>query len=151
MATDDQILAIAGPEIELEEGCELAAYWDKIGKVWTIGYGATGAGIASGVTWTIAHAKADLAARLPALLKDLDARIGWWRSLDAPRAAVLVSMAYNMGAHELTQGWPHFMAACRAGDWAAAKYAMLNPPTWLNEVKTRATTLADQMLTGVVA
>jgi lysozyme len=49
---------------EADRGCPLLAYWDGIGKVWTIGYGATGESITHGTRWTQEQADADLAFRL---------------------------------------------------------------------------------------
>lgn len=40
------------------------AYWDDIGKVWTIGYGATGPHITEGTVWTQQQAQDDLQNRM---------------------------------------------------------------------------------------
>lgn len=40
------------------EGCELTAYWDSIGGVWTIGYGHTGSDVYEGLTITQEQANA---------------------------------------------------------------------------------------------
>jgi lysozyme len=34
------------------ESCSLTAYWDAIGKVWTIGWGHTGKDVYEGLVWT---------------------------------------------------------------------------------------------------
>lgn len=34
------------------EGCEHKAYWDKLGNVWTIGWGHTGPEVKDGLVWT---------------------------------------------------------------------------------------------------
>jgi GH24 family phage-related lysozyme (muramidase) len=158
MASNADILAIAIPEIEREEGCAevrpdgVHAYPDPIHgwDVPTIGFGSTGPNIGRETVWTMDQCKGAIATRLPLMLLYFDTEITWWRAMDAARAAVLVSMGYNLG-QGFVHTWPHLMAACREQDWPAAHEAMLMPPTWLNEVHSRATMLAEQMQTGVVA
>lgn len=157
MATDADILALATPEIEHMESCaqirtdgKIIAYPDPI-RGWnlpTIGFGSTGPHVTRDTVWTMDECKADLAKRIPPMLAYFDAGIPWWRSLNAARAAVFVSMGYNMG-EGFIHSWPHFLACCHAGLWTEAHDALLNPPKWLNQVKSRATTSARQILLGV--
>lgn len=46
------------------EGKRNVSYWDKLGKVWTIGYGATGPGIGPNLTWTDEQCVYDLQNKL---------------------------------------------------------------------------------------
>jgi len=46
--------------VEEVEQCRLVAYWDAIGKVWTIGWGHTGAHVQEGLVWTQEQADAVL-------------------------------------------------------------------------------------------
>lgn len=78
------------------EGCELEAYPDPGtgGDPWTIGWGATGAGIAKGVRWTQAQADArlaeDVAKFMSAVIKAAPV------ATDNQRGA-MTSLAYNIG------------------------------------------------------
>lgn len=78
------------------EGCELAAYPDPgtNGDPWTIGWGATGPGIAKGVRWTQAQADArlaeDVARFMAAVVKAAPV------ATDNQRGA-MTSLAYNIG------------------------------------------------------
>jgi lysozyme len=84
------------------EGCKLAAYPDPGtgGSPWTIGWGATGAGIRKGVVWTQAQADARLAMDLAKIAAEVSAIIG-----TAPTTAnqfdALVCFAYNLGSARL--------------------------------------------------
>jgi lysozyme len=42
--------------IDSFESCKLAAYWDALGKRWTIGWGHTGKDVYEGLVWTQAQA-----------------------------------------------------------------------------------------------
>lgn len=101
------------------EGCRLAAYPDPGtgGDPWTIGWGATGPGIARGVVWTQAQADArlerDLAKYSAEVIKALGSAID--RTSQAQFDA-LVSFHYNTGAiARATLTGKH-----KAGDFAAA-------------------------------
>jgi len=48
------------------EQCRLVAYWDALGKVWTIGWGTTGPDIVEGLVWTQEQADSALATRYAA-------------------------------------------------------------------------------------
>jgi lysozyme len=78
------------------EGCKLAAYWDASGKVWTIGYGATGQGIVQETTWTQAQADQDLANRLAVLYPEVIKSSPILANYDNKAAAIL-DFVYNGG------------------------------------------------------
>lgn len=80
------------------EGLRLEAYQD-IGKIWTVGYGATGEGIHSGTVWTEAQAEADLEQRLDTLGAELAELLTV--SAEPHQLAALLSFAYNVGIHAL--------------------------------------------------
>jgi lysozyme len=77
------------------EGCKLHAYQD-LGHVWTIGYGATGEGVAKGTVWTQDDAD-------ERFLKDLESREQSLTKLigDTPTEPcefdAMLSLAYNIG------------------------------------------------------
>lgn len=83
--------------IKSSEGCRLTAYPDPAsgGAPWTIGYGATGAGIVQGTVWTQQQADADLAARVTVLGAQVAgcARV----TITDNQKAALVDFAYNLG------------------------------------------------------
>ena len=83
------IALLAAKLIQSFEGCKLTAYWDKTGKVWTIGFGHTKK-VTNGDTITFDQAVALFeqdSAPLMALVQD--------RPL--VEAAALVSFGYNCG------------------------------------------------------
>lgn len=93
--------------VKLFEGCKLDAYQDIVGK-WTIGYGATGPGIISGLSWSQAQADNDLNNRLDILgdkiyssvPNDLNAEYTQ-NDLTQGQLDAMTSFAYNEGFHAL--------------------------------------------------
>lgn len=78
------------------EGCSLEAYWDAIGGVWTIGYGATGPHITKGTVWTQAQCDQDLTARLSLLGDEVDGAMEGVVLNDNQKAAI-VDFCYEEG------------------------------------------------------
>ncbi len=80
------------------EGCRLDAYPDPGtgGDPWTIGYGATGPGIAPGVVWTQEEAEARLVEDIAQFAGAVE------RALTVPVSAnefaAMVALAFNIGA-----------------------------------------------------
>lgn len=95
----DGWLAVCIPFTKQWEGCSLEAYWDVFGRVWTIGYGATGPHITEGTTWTQAQCDQDLMARLSLLGDEVDSAVGSILLTDNKKAA-LVDFCYNEGIGE---------------------------------------------------
>jgi len=60
VATDDAWRVPCRPLVQHFESCELEAYWDPTGKVWTCGWGTTGKDVIQGTVWTQAQADAHL-------------------------------------------------------------------------------------------
>lgn len=78
------------------ESCELTAYWDKTGKVWTIGWGDTGPDVVEGLVITQAEADRRLDARLrlefePAVVAAIK------REMAQCHFDAMVDLAYNIG------------------------------------------------------
>jgi lysozyme len=107
--------------IKTRESCRLTAYRDS-GGVWTVGYGATGAGIAQGTVWTQEQADADLAGRVAALETSVS-REAPAVSLSLQQQAALISFAYNAGVHAFAHS--HLLAFVLARNWIAAAKAFL--------------------------
>lgn len=78
------------------EQCKLTAYWDKTGKVWTIGWGHTGPDVHEGLVITQAQADQLLQMRLsreftPGVLAVMK------RSMRQYELDAMIDLAYNIG------------------------------------------------------
>lgn len=84
-------------EIKRHEGLRLEAYPDPAtgGKPWTIGYGATGAGIEPGTVWTEDEAEADLIERVETLDRQISEAVAV--PLSTNQRAACIILAYNIG------------------------------------------------------
>jgi lysozyme len=104
------------------EGCKLVAYWDKTGRVWTIGYGHT-RDVYEGMTCSQAQADVwlleDLAAAVLAVNKLLT------RPVTQVQFDALVDFAYNCGGGNLAGST--LLKLVNAGDFTAAA---LEFPKW---------------------
>jgi GH24 family phage-related lysozyme (muramidase) len=80
------------------EGCRLAAYPDPGSgdEPWTIGWGATGAGIHAGMVWTQAQADARLAQDLGHLAMQMTQACGR-AATGSNQFGAMCSLAYNIG------------------------------------------------------
>lgn len=76
----------------------------------------------------------------------LDEELPWWRSLNAPRQAVLLNMAFNMGVDGLLK-FKNTLRAVREMRWKDARDGML-ASKWAGQVGRRAVELSRQMSTG---
>lgn len=81
------------------EAFEADAYWDKTGRVWTIGYGSTyyadGRRVREGDTITHSAAEALLEKVLADCIRDIRTRLA--ASLPEPQMIALASFLYNLG------------------------------------------------------
>lgn len=134
-------------DIEREEGLRLAAYWDPIGKCWTIGYGHTGPDVYKGLVWSLAEARAALQKDMAVAISALDVALPWWRTLDPVRGDVLAEMSFNMGIHTLLE-FKNTLKAVQMHNYNLAYSGMLSSE-WAAEVGHRATRLAEMMRSGV--
>jgi lysozyme len=82
------------------EGCRLSAYPDPAtGEApWTIGYGCTGTGIQSGVTWSQEEADSELALRLKYLAGSVANHVS---GLNDNEFSAIVAFTYNVGIGNL--------------------------------------------------
>ena len=83
------------------EGCEkkqpdgsVKAYWDADGKVWTIGWGATGSGIASNTVWTQAQCDDWIRSRMAKDMAKIQAALP---NLLPHELGACTCLAYNIG------------------------------------------------------
>lgn len=126
-------------QLKRDEGVRHDLYKDSLGN-WTFGVG---------FTFPIDDAEIDfiLHNRVELATDDVETYITNTPSFEPIRFDVLVNMCYNMGIKRLL-GFTKFIAAYKAGNWAAAATEML-ASTWAKQVGPRATRLAEQMRTGV--
>lgn len=105
--------------IKDSEGCRLKAYPDPAsgGDPWTIGWGATGKGIARGVTWTQEQCDARLASDVATFSEEVEDLLGASSTSQAQFDA-LVSFAYNVGLGNL--GSSTLLRKHKAGDFEGA-------------------------------
>lgn len=149
MTDNTDLLAVALPQIKREESCRLVAYPDSKG-IPTIGWGRADGAVHLGMTCTQAEADGWLLTHVDGCIAGLDANLPWWRSLNIPRQAVLLEMAYQMGLNGML-AFHHALSAIHAGDWANAKIFMLDSQWARSDSSARAQREAQQMFSGVVA
>lgn len=97
------------------ESCRLQAYQDQVG-VWTLGWGATGSGIAPGVAWTQEQADNRLAADVARFSKGVDELLGV--DVTDNQFSAMVCFAYNVGLGNLAKS--HLLAKVNAQDFTGA-------------------------------
>lgn len=124
-----------------DEGVRLKPYRDSVGLL-TIGYGRCldrkGISLLEAeqmLDHDLRDATADVLLHLPAAM-----------TLDEPRRAVLVNMAFNLGIAGLL-GFTKMLAAVATQDWDTAATEML-ASKWAGQVGLRAERLAQQMASG---
>lgn len=111
------------------EGCRLTAYPDpgSGGDPWTIGFGATGPGIARGVVWTQAQADARLEADVAEFAGGVARVLGpALERTSQSQFDALVSFAFNCGMENLRRST--LLAKHKAGNFkgAAAEFGRWN-------------------------
>jgi lysozyme len=146
---------LAAALIRQHEGLRLTVYDDKTGDPIvagytvqghpTIGYGARLDG-ADGIT--AADAETLLTERLHVAKHDAREYVGGltWQRLNAPRQAVLIDMAYNLGAPKLGM-FVQLRYALESLDFDCAASEM-SDSLWARQVGERARTLAAVMVSG---
>jgi len=123
------------------EGLRLHPYKDTVGK-WTLGIGRNldDKGISE------AEAVLMLDNDIADCKEQLDRNIPWWRGLNGPRMAVMVSMCFNLGIGGLLR-FKKTLAAIEGEEWDIACIEMLDSK-WARQVGGRANDLAQMMRTG---
>ncbi len=128
-------------QLRAHEGLRLKPYRDTVGKL-TVGIGRN----LDDVGLREAEAKLLCANDVREVEAGLDARLPWWRGLDASRRAVLTDMAFNLGLDGLL-GFHTTLSLVEAGRFAEAAQQMLRSK-WASQVGRRAATLSRMMRTG---
>lgn len=118
--TPDKAIAVADALTREFEGCKLAAYPDpgSGGAPWTIGWGATGAGIHKGVVWTQAQADERHVDDLERFAAGVNKLIGNAPTSDNQRGA-MISLAYNIGLGNFSSST--LLLLHKAGDYSGTK------------------------------
>lgn len=135
-------------DLKRHEGCSLKAYWDDVGKVWTIGYGHTGPEVTRGLIISQEQADAYLRGDMMEAYEDAKFLMPNWQTLDVVRKGVLINMAFNLGRERLGK-FKNTLAMVQSRDYAGAAVGMLNS-LWARQVKGRAVELAERMRTGKI-
>lgn len=131
-------------QLEREEGRVAHAYQDHLGY-WTIGVGhlidkRKGGALPDYIVDAL------LDHDINAKTAEVEAALPWVRTLDEPRRAVLIGMAFQMGLAGLL-GFKNTLARVRAGNFEGAASGMLNSK-WATQTPARAHRMAEQMRTG---
>lgn len=148
MTDNTALLAIVTPQINREESFRRNAYLDSNG-IATIGFGRADSGVRMGMFCTLEEAEGWRDAKLNSLCAELDKALPWWRTLNLPRQAVLLEMAYQMGTAGLLL-FKNTLKAVQSGNWVVAQAGMLSSKWGTQDSPERASREALQMLTGAV-
>ncbi|MDN7897210.1 lysozyme [Burkholderia cepacia] len=118
VAHEPDWLVLCRPLTEASESCRLTAYPDPAsgGAPWTIGWGATGAGIVEGAVWTRDHADSRLTIDLNARADIVDRLVKV--ILTPAKKAALVDFVYNVGEGNFESST--LLKRLNAGDYQAA-------------------------------
>lgn len=123
-------MAALEAELSVDEGREPHLYYDTRGLP-TIGIGHN----LLGRPLTDAEIDLIFAVDVGLCCAAMDAHIGWWRNLPAPRQRVMIGLCFNMGWGTFS-AFTTFFDRMRARDWPGAA-ADLATTAWYNEVGTR--------------
>lgn len=131
-------------QLEREEGVRYSAYQDRLGY-WTIGVGRL---IDARKGGCLSREEVQMLLRndVTRCMAELISRLPWFGTLNEPRQAVLIGMAFQMGVDGL-MGFKNTLAKVQAGDYSAAAEGMLNS-RWAAQTPARAHRMARQMQTG---
>lgn len=130
------------------EGWRRKAYPDPLthGAPWTIGVGHTGSEVHEGLVWDDDKINAALDADIHTAVAGVFAALPWAHTLDSPRQAVIIGMAFQMGLPRLL-GFRRTLDDVMHGHYAIAAIEMLDS-TWAHQTPRRAKRLSEQMRTG---
>jgi lysozyme len=144
LLSNQNLITQATKQIKRHEGFVSNAYKDSLGLL-TIGYGrlidkSKGGGISE------SEAEYLLANDVNGVYEALNRSIPSFKTLNEPRQAVLLNMAFQMGVHGLMQ-FKSTLNLIEIGDYDAAADNMLKS-LWASQTPNRAKEMATQMRTG---
>ncbi len=151
------IAALSGPavdietdllmaELERDEGCVLHAYRDSLGYT-TIGIGRL---IDKHRGGGITREEAEMLKRndIDRVRAELDARLPWWRGLNAVRQRAVQNMGFQLGINGLL-GFTASLRLIQAGDYRSAA-SNLRASLWARQTPARADRVIRMIETGTV-
>ena len=142
MSTPPKQLTLA---IENAEGFRSHAYWDPIGKVWSVGFGQTGPQIGPNTVVTRQQATEWIIQDETALIKQLLANLPWAVNLSQVRLGALVDTAYNLGIQGLL-GFNEALGAMKAQNWVGAVDGFRQSFWYEDQVPDRVNTICYMIL-----
>lgn len=134
--------------LRFEEGVRHEAYPDPKtgGEPVTIGIGHASPGLTLDLVWTDEQIEAAFEADIAEATGFCEHHFPWFRNMNDPRQAVLISMVFQMGGRVL--GFHDALAAMRDEHWATAAMEMLDSQWGRSDSPKRARRAAHQMETG---
>jgi lysozyme len=129
------------------EGLKLKPYKDTVG-IWTCGVGHNmqeDDKMDTETPWTMEKVMTTLKTDIEKIQKELK-QFDWFKKLDSVRQDVITDMAFNLGLPRFL-GFQNLIAALKKKDYKKASAEMLQSK-WAQQVKRRAYTLSQMMLTG---
>lgn len=132
-------------QLEIEEGNIPHAYKDHLGY-WTIGVGFMvdkrkgGRLLPEEIDFILDN-------RIGILSRQIASKVKIFNSLNKPRQAVLIGMAYQMGLDGLL-GFKNTLAMLERGDYAGTAAGMLHSKWAKQDTPARAKRMSEQMRTG---
>ena len=130
--------------IENAEGFRSHAYWDPIGKVWTVGFGQTGFNVGPDTVVTLQQATQWVIQNEQRIYNQLLAALPWAAYLSEVRLGALIDAAYNLGVQGLL-GFNEALSTMKAQDWVGAVNGF-RQSLWYNQVPDRVNTICYMIL-----
>ncbi|WP_065059534.1 glycoside hydrolase family protein [Paraburkholderia tropica] len=143
---DPTNLALLIADLRRDEGVRYSPYMDTTGHLSVgVGRNLTVFPLPAGWTYPLTDAQVNqlLTQDLQNTFAQLDAKLPWWRTLDAVRQRVIANMAFNLGVAGLMT-FKTALGAMQRGSYAIAAAAMLNSQ-WARQVGMRAQRLCYAM------
>ena len=141
MSTPPKQLTLA---IENAEGFRSHAYWDPIGKVWSVGFGQTGPNIGPNTVVTRRQATQWVIQNEQRIYNQLLAALPWAAYLSEVRLGALIDAAYNLGVQGLL-GFNEALSTMKAQDWVGAVQGF-HQSLWYQQVPDRVNTVCYMVL-----
>ena len=141
MSTPPKQLTLA---IENAEGFRSHAYWDPIGKVWSVGFGQTGPNIGPNTVVTRRQATQWVIQNEQRIYNQLLAALPWAAYLSEVRLGALIDAAYNLGVQGLL-GFNEALSTMKAQDWVGAVKGF-RQSLWYQQVPDRVNTICYMIL-----
>jgi len=145
LSSNQNLIAKTTKQLRRHEGFVSHAYKDSLGYL-TIGYGRL---IDKEKNGGITKDEAEylLSNDITGVYESLTHYLPFFKTLDEPRQAVLLNMAFQMGVHGVRQ-FKNTLRLIEAGNYDGAADNMLES-LWAQQTPNRAQEMATQMRTGV--